>query len=176
MKPSLEDLYSQRAQITQKMVQRYYEEYLNELRERHARSKEKGEDTAASVGDIVLIHSDQPRKFWSLGLVTELVAGPDNKPRMAKVKTAHGETTRGLPKLYPIGVHAELELDHQEQDIATEIMDNENGNTETMGEENEITETGNENRITERSKRQAAVKATERIQALLLDDEDDDDE
>ena len=55
------------------------------------------------LGDVIIIHDkDQPRRDWKLGIVQELLTGPDGLTRSAVVKTNNGITTRAVAKLYPL--------------------------------------------------------------------------
>ena len=152
--PHLQDLYSKRAEIRQNFLDRYYNEYLAELRKRHSQVKEKDLETTAKIGDVCLIHDEGPKKFWNLGLVTEIVQGQDGKTRMAHVKTANGMTNRALPKLYPLGVW---------HDLTDKPPSEQNKKDEKQGESEQT------KRTTE--KRQAAIRARSNIQAMLQDDD-----
>ena len=101
----IQDLYSQRAKIRNDFLERFRDEYYSTLRERHAHDgKQFPHQELVQTGDIVLIHHEEPRKFWKLGLVTKLIRGPDGQVRVAELRTQSGMTNRGIKKLYPIGV------------------------------------------------------------------------
>ena len=79
-------------------------EYLVALREIDKCSRKKGADNI-NVDDIVIIHDErQPKQFWKLGRVDELINGIDGVVGAAKLKTGRssGLITRPLNKLYPL--------------------------------------------------------------------------
>ena len=87
---------------------RWRSEYLLALREKHNNFVSKDKQLFKE-GDIVLIHADLlPRARWKLGVITELYRSSDNLVRSVKLRTAKGETTRPICKLYPLEVHADM--------------------------------------------------------------------
>lgn len=83
--------------------QRFRVEYLGQLRE-NLKFKESRE---LKLGDLVLIGSDdQKRLEWPLGRIISMSKGKDGHVRVYKIKTANGELTRPIQRLYP------LEIDH----------------------------------------------------------------
>jgi len=54
---------------------RWSQEYLLELRESHCCQTGTDNPIEVAVGDIVLVHGDQPRAFWKLAQVKELIKG-----------------------------------------------------------------------------------------------------
>ena len=68
---------------------RWRQEYLLELRESHRYNRGHANPSQVSVGDIVIVHSaDQPRGFWRLGRVNEVLVGRDEKIRGAVLRVA----------------------------------------------------------------------------------------
>ena len=60
-----------------------------------------------ALGDIVIIHEEKiPRQFWKLGRIMEIIKGPDEVIRAAKIKVAKTGLTisRPLNRLYPIEI------------------------------------------------------------------------
>src|SRR5436190_3420933 len=54
-------------------------------------------------GDVVLIGSDNVKRVsWPLGLVVETFPGKDGITRLVRLKTATGELTRPVQRLYPL--------------------------------------------------------------------------
>ena len=98
-----------RAQLHDHFVSRFKDEYLNCLRERHAYQvrKHNASEDIIKVGDIVLIHDDDiPRSQWKLGLVTELIRGPDSRVRAVHLRTSgNRKTSRAISKLYPLEIN-----------------------------------------------------------------------
>ena len=60
--------------VTNHLWRRWRDECLVELRDSHRRS---------SVGDVVVVHGDQPRGMWRLGRVERLTEGTDSLVRGA---------------------------------------------------------------------------------------------
>ena len=85
---------------------RWRTEYLNFLRERKANFSRKTSTILPKVGDIVIIHDDNPRVEWKIGKVTDLIPGKDGEERVAKVLSNKTELTRATYKLYPLEVNA----------------------------------------------------------------------
>ncbi|XP_064648534.1 uncharacterized protein LOC135500812 [Lineus longissimus] len=99
-------------QIFKHFRQRWRNEYLTALRERHLQNvKYAPTENAIKVGDIVLVHDDIKKRIdWTLARVTKLVFGNDGFVRSAEIKTKHGTTNRPITKLYPLEVRATEEL------------------------------------------------------------------
>ena len=86
--------------IVQKFWQRFNDEYLCTL---HQRYKWKTDQEDAKPGQLVIIKEDnQPPGKWKLAIITQVHPGPDNKVRVATVRTATGEMQRPVAKLIPI--------------------------------------------------------------------------
>ena len=89
---------------------RWRQEYLLELRESHRYHRSDTNPSQVSVGDIVIVHSDdQLRGFWRLGRVKEVLIGRDAKIRGAVLRVA-GERRwakllqRPLQLIYPLDI------------------------------------------------------------------------
>ena len=62
--------------------ERWRKEYLVGLREVHRGHRGNSSAPQVSVGDVVIIHSDdQPRGMWKFGRVEELLVGTDGEAR-----------------------------------------------------------------------------------------------
>ena len=87
---------------------RFVDEYLNALRERHSYQTKSHSPTESkiAIGDVVQIYDkDRPRTLWKLGVVTELLLGPDGLARAAVLKTSGGgRTSRAVSRLFPLEV------------------------------------------------------------------------
>ena len=81
---------------------RWSSEYLRSLRERH-NFKHKGKPCTLSVGDIVIIKSeDKNRGKWPLGIIQELYPGRDGVVRAARLRSGKSFLERPLQHLYPL--------------------------------------------------------------------------
>ena len=77
---------------------RWLKEYLPSLT---IRSKWTTESRNLKVDDLVIVEDKNvPRGRWKLARVSAIHPGDDNIVRMATVKTAAGEFTRPVAKLY----------------------------------------------------------------------------
>ena len=126
----------------QMQLSRFHDEYLANLRERHAYECKKQNRRTSDViteGDVVLIHEkDLPRISWKMGIVETLHRGKDGLTRAAAVRTTNGVSNRAVAKLYPLELNV--------------------GISRTPTTENELSIP------TRRSVRNAAQKAKQRIQ------------
>ena len=81
------DVATKRARYLDRTIgqfwQRWSKEYLVGLREMHCQLKKKLHAPRISIGDVVIIHDDQPRAMWKLGIVEELLIGADDQYRAA---------------------------------------------------------------------------------------------
>lgn len=98
---------------------RWRREYLAELRYAHRFQTWSNGTRHISVGDVVLIHDDdQPRTFWKLGRVEELISGSDDAIRGALVRiragNSHAFVKRPVQRLYPVEVGCVKGIDETE--------------------------------------------------------------
>lgn len=74
------------------------------VRQRPARtsqSKEFWETTHSSVGEVVMITSeDKNRGKWKVGIITEIIKGYDGVVRGAKLSTGTSHLERAVQQLY----------------------------------------------------------------------------
>lgn len=153
---------------------RWRKEYLLELREAHRYHRGSTNPTQVSVGDVVVVHSaDQPRAFWKLGQIKEVLPGRDGEIRGAVVRVASkgrqaSTLHRPVSLLYPI----EMSLRSQDSFIAygegttipSTSIDPQSSPQDDQRQDVEVPGT------LRRSKRAAAFKARDQLLALALDD------
>ena len=63
-------------------------QYLAELRDSHQYAGRTPDKKSVCVGDVVLVHDTEPRGFWKLARVTQLVPGQDGHVHGAVLKVA----------------------------------------------------------------------------------------
>ena len=92
-----------------KVWDRWRNEYLRGLRERHNLTHNE-KPNSLKIGDVMLIKGDQKnRSMWTIGVVTGLITGRDNVIRGAKLKTGKGYVLeRAVQYLYPMELHCDV--------------------------------------------------------------------
>lgn len=150
------DTWKKGLKLLNKFWQIWRTDYLLSLRERtQMRLKEKRVryPYLAKVGDVVLIKDDLPRGNWRLGKINELITSGDGEIRTAKVMLSSNKLIgRPLNLLYPIECPAEMDI--QEID-----------NFQRKSKEGSI----NTEQTSKRTKRQAAIRALDRIKRNIND-------
>jgi len=112
---------------------RWRREYLIELREAHRFGKTGSKKAQISVNDLVVVHDEnQPRGFWRLAKVENVIVGIDGEVRGATVRVSSrdGNVTvlqRPLSLLYPLEINCPAEpttnrasVEVQEDAVSTE--------------------------------------------------------
>lgn len=122
---------------------RWKREYLTSLREFYHPSGRGGQQIR--VGDVVLIHNENPRINWKMAVVESLVTGNDGMVRSAIIRTKNGVTNRPVAKLYP------LELSDKESSSLSN-----SGETKGKGK-------SDEQKTDERPQRYAAKRARQKV-------------
>ena len=166
---------------------RWRQEYLLELRESHRYHHGHANPSQVSVGDIVIVHSaDQPRGFWRLGRVKEVLVGRDEKIRGVVLRVAGKRhqaklLQRPLQLLYPLEIcgppfeselsKPEFEDSEQSTSVAVSPDSGQNPNQETPQEDCSQVEP---QCPLHRSRRAAAVKARDRLMAQALSQAEND--
>ena len=90
------------------VLNRWTQEYLKGLRERHI--MKNGKKTELKIGDVVLIKSDEKnRGKWKIGVVTDTFPGSDNVVRAVELRTANGFLERPVQFLYPLELTCDIQ-------------------------------------------------------------------
>jgi hypothetical protein len=110
---------------------------LTQLREVHKSTGNNNQ--SVKVGDVVLIHNDNPRIQWRMAVVESLITGADGLVRAVNIRTSNGRTNRPITKLYPLEV------------------------TATTDSQTDKVQTVDDIDTPQRPKRNAALKASQRI-------------
>ena len=139
-----QSIISRRALHVKDLIRRYWliwkNDYLKALRERDRNLIRTNH--SLSIGDIVLICDETPRSEWNLGKIVEILTSSDGVIRSVKLKTKFGFTTRPVIKLINLEIHSN-ELPYSNSNIVDES-----------------------NNLSERPKREAAIKARKAISCL----------
>ena len=117
---SLSKRIKQYRHLLQQFTNKWRNDYLLSLREKHAQgSHRKGSEIA--VGDVVVLKNDSTqRMFWKLAVVENIVPDKDRDVRATRVKVASADRnprtfTRGVKHLFPLEVNTNSELDQNEE-------------------------------------------------------------
>ncbi|CAG7837087.1 unnamed protein product [Allacma fusca] len=99
---SLNKRWQYRQKLREHFRKRFRIEYLGQLVER---SGAKPDFRKVSVGDIVLVGSDNSKRMdWPLAKVMEILPGKDGHVRVVRVKLATGEYLRPVQRIYPLEI------------------------------------------------------------------------
>ena len=122
-------LLTRRARHVNKTIdsfwRRWTREYLLELREAHRYHRGHACASPVAVDDVVVVHSsDQPRGFWKLGRVKNVIVGRDGAIRGATVRVAgqgRQATTLNCPiqLLYPLEVSTQCDVYGDRAEVAS---------------------------------------------------------
>ena len=143
-----------REQYLSRVIEHYWrrwkKEYLTDLREHHKAESKTHNRPRINIGDIVTIENENisNRAAWRLGRITDVITGKDGVNRGAIVQLSNGNLIeRPIKTLFPLELSSGAE---------------------------EATPLANDEELTERPKRKAAVVARESIRIIdQLDEEDD---
>jgi hypothetical protein len=99
--------YAYRQKLRDDLRSRFRKEYLGALSYRGVKRNQ-----FVKVGDVVLIGSDNTRRLdWPLARILECIPGRDGIVRVVKMKTATGEFTRPIQRIYPLEASGKDELE-----------------------------------------------------------------
>lgn len=136
----------------------------------HCQLKKKSHAPRISIGDVVVIHEDQPRAMWKLGIVEELLIGADGQYRAAVLRVsgqgrAFKHLRRPVQKLYPI----EMAVVATEQNQKNHEPESEHDPNTTPAQN---PEPDCEAPVRQQPRRAAALTARDRLLAQALDADD----
>ena len=116
---SLSRRIKQHRHLVQQFTNKWRNDYLLSLREKHAQgSHRRGSEIA--VGDVVILKNDSTQRvFWKLAVVEKLLPGKDGHVRAAHVKVASADRnprifTRSVKHLFPLEVNTTNEIAQNE--------------------------------------------------------------
>ena len=90
----------------------FQHQYLESLKFSKDVTKNKG-SIGPEVGDVVIIHSKDPRLQWRKAIVLEKYPSEDGEIRKCRIKTSTGESIRAVRDLYPLEMNVE---EYKDQD------------------------------------------------------------
>ena len=82
------------------------------------------------VGDVVIVHEDDPRFKWKRAIVVKIMPSEDGQIRKCKIKLQgfKRETTRAVSLLHPLELTAETFVDADQLEYANKICEEEEQN------------------------------------------------
>ena len=112
--PDLKKRFKYLKACRQRIWERWSNEYLKYLRERHNlvhHSKEMKLD----VGDVVIIKGDEKnRAHWKTGIVEKLIKGKDGVVRGTRMRAGQNYLERAVDHLYPLELTCDRWKDDQQ--------------------------------------------------------------
>ena len=150
--------------------ERWRKEYLLELRESHRYHRGHAKPSQVSVDDVVVISSKQPRAFWKLGRVEEVLVGKDGETRGAVLRVA-GEGRRSTILQRPIQLLYPLEVPCSCQETSSEDQDITSTQAKQSPEQTQDSDEVCESSVSQRPKRAAAAQARDRLMAQALSED-----
>ena len=109
----------------QRIWERWSNEYLKYLRERHNLAH-KNKVIDLNVGDVVIIKGDgRNRAHWKTGIVDRLIKGKDGIVRGACLRAGKDHLERAIQHLYPLELHCDRQKTVKAADGKTTAEENE---------------------------------------------------
>ena len=111
VKDDLPRLYQDTERRLAKFWQVFQQQYLEKIKFSPDTSQSKGGGLSPRVGDLVVIHSHDPRLKWRKAIVLEKLQSEDGLVRKCKLKTSTGQMIRALKHIYPLEINVETFID-----------------------------------------------------------------
>ena len=107
VKDDLPRLYQDTERRLAKFWQLFQQQYLENIKFSPDTSKNKGGGLTPQIGDLVIIHSHDPRLKWRKAIVLEKIPSEDGLVRKYKLRTSTGEMVRATKHIYPLEINVE---------------------------------------------------------------------
>ena len=104
-------LYHQTSQRLSHFWQVYQNQYLNSIRFTNNKKQANSKSLSPKVGDLVIVHSHDPRLKWRKAIILETIPSEDGLVRKCRIKTSTGQTIRAVKHLYPLEINVETFID-----------------------------------------------------------------
>ena len=104
-------LYQQTSQRLSRFWLLFQQQYLNSIRFTGNISQKTGKSLSPKVGDLVIVHSHDPRLKWRKAIILENIPSEDGEIRKCRIKTSTGQTIRAVKHLYPLEINVETFID-----------------------------------------------------------------
>ena len=118
MKESLEvrndlpKLFQDTARRKAKFWKLFQHQYLESIQFTNDKMKKTGGGLIPKAGDVVIIHSHDPRLRWKKAIVIKPIISDDGECRRCIIKTSTGIRERATNHLHPLELTAETYRDH----------------------------------------------------------------
>ena len=116
--------------ISQNTIQRknafwqsFQRQYLESIKFSVDTSHSKGSGLTPKEGDLVIMHSHDPRIRWRKAIVIQPIASDDGSIRKCLVKTSTGQTIRAINHLFPLEINVEDCIDYVKEKKLAESND-----------------------------------------------------
>ena len=104
-------IYQQTSQRLSHFWQVFQNQYLNSIRFTNTNKQENSKSLTPKVGDLVIVHSHDPRLRWRKAIILENIPSEDGLVRKCRIKTSTGQTVRAVKHLYPLEINVETFID-----------------------------------------------------------------
>ena len=104
-------IYYQTSQRLSHFWQVFQSQYLNSIRFTNNKKQANSKSLTPKVGDLVIVHSHDPRLKWRKAIILETIPSEDGLIRRCKIKTSTGHTIRAVKHLYPLEINVETFID-----------------------------------------------------------------
>ena len=123
VKDDLPRLYHDTERRLAKFWQVFQQQYLENIKFSTDTTKQRGGGLTPQVGDLVIIHSHDPRLKWRKAIVLEKIPSEDGLVRKCKLKTSTGQMVRATKHIYPLEINVEKFVDEIRNNNLTETND-----------------------------------------------------
>ena len=103
----LPKLFQQTARRKAKFWKVFQQQYLESIKFSNDKMKNTGSGLTPKVGDLVIMHSHDPRLRWRKAIILEPIISEDGECRKCLIKTSTGQTIRATSHLHPLELSAE---------------------------------------------------------------------
>ena len=101
----------------------FQNQYLEAIKFTKDVSEKKGSGLLPKAGDLVILHSVDPRLRWRKAIILEVFPSNDGELRKCLVKTSTGQSVRATKDLYPLELSTEIYIDQYKFDKRAEEND-----------------------------------------------------
>ena len=120
---SLPKLFQATAKRKAQFWRAFQNQYLEAIRFTRDVSEKKGSGLLPKAGDLVILHSLDPRLRWRKAIILEVFPSNDGELRKCLVKTSTGQSVRATKDLYPLELSTEIYIDQYKLDKWAEEND-----------------------------------------------------